>query len=509
MPLNVVIADDEYFIRRRIAKLIPWEKLGLTLVGEAENGEEVLSLLNSHSVDLLILDIKMPKLSGIEVADYVKKHTPHTHMIILSGYDDFQYAQSALRSGVKEYLLKPVQREELLQAVQPCISSIQTNSDIHHRLQLYEQYELVHHLSCVRDSSSSYDEFCILYPEFQKFQYSIYCALYAEKSPLQNTKELSQKLSKANFTCIHSQESEYICILQIFVPEKESFQHIVSIFTNYIHSQEQFVYLYLDEVFPTNGGWAPYYQRSLHLITERYFSSESDLCMHYSCRGMQKFEDDVLVLRKNLIAALHGNEENALRQYMHKVFLSLKEKKSCDYLCIAITEIFTIYNLYFHIPEQLSQSISEFAALIIASEHSLDALESEAVFYGLQCIHKIETVPSDMAICRKITEYIEKHFRDPALSVSEIADTLGMTASYLGSIFKKVHHRSILQYLSDLRIETAKALLKQGELKITEIAEASGYSDVYYFSKKFKKTCGCSPKTYAGIKEGSRTITLN
>lgn len=500
MTLNVVIADDEYFIRKRIAKLIPWEDMGLTLVGEAENGEEVLALLTSYSVDLLILDIKMPKMSGIEVANFVKKYTPQTHMIILSGYDDFKYVQSALRAGSKEYLLKPVQQEDLLEAIRSCIHSIELHSDIHQRLQLFEQYEWAHQLSCVRDSSRSYDELCELYPEYGVFHYSVYCTLYAEESPFEKAHELSTQLINANFSCVHSQESENICILQIFVPEKECFQHIGSIFTNFIQNQEKFVYLYLDEIFPTHSNWAPYYQRSLHLITERYFSSSSDLCIRYSHHAVPVFQEEVLQLRKDLIAVLHGNEEIALRQYIHQVFLSVKEKKSCDFLCMIVTEIFTIYHLYFHVPEQITQSIADFAASILASEHSLDVLESEIVFYGLECIHKIETVPSDVAICRKITEYIDEHFRESTLSVSEIADTLGMTASYLGSVFKKVYHSSILQYLSDRRIDTAKTLLKQGDLKIAEIAEASGFSDVYYFSKKFKKACGCSPTTYAGRK---------
>lgn len=497
MPLNVVIADDEYFIRKRIIKLIPWEKLQLTLIGEAENGEEVLSLLTSHPVDLLLLDIKMPKLSGIEVAKYIHEHTPHTHIIILSGYDDFQYAQSAIRAGVKEYLLKPVQQEELLQAILSCISSIEIRSDIHHRLQLYEQYEWRHHLSTVRDGARSYEDFCTSYPEFTKYNYSIYSTMYAEKFPLQKARELSEQLYQANLVCVYSQESEYICSLQIFILEKEDVEQIDKLFSDFIQNQEHYVYLYLDEVFSTHDNWAAYYQRSLHLITERYFSTSPNLYIRYSHHTTPKFEEEVLLLRKELSAALHTNEEAVLRQYLKQVFQSLREKKSCNYLCLAITEIFTIYHLYFHIPEQLTQSVSDFAASILATEHSLDALEAEALFYGLECIQKIETVPSDVVVCRKIREYIEAHFCDPTLSVSEIAENLGMTASYLGSIFKKVHHCSILQYLSNLRIETAKKLLKDGDLKITEIAEASGYSDVYYFSKKFKKACGCSPKTYA------------
>ena len=103
MKINVIIADDEYFIRQRIKKIIPWEKLGLTFCGEAENGKQVLDLLENKPADILLLDIKMPQMDGIETARYITEHFPHIHMIILSGYNDFEYARSMLRYGGKEY----------------------------------------------------------------------------------------------------------------------------------------------------------------------------------------------------------------------------------------------------------------------------------------------------------------------------------------------------------------------------------------------------------------------
>ena len=112
MSLKLLIADDEYFIRQRIKKIIPWEKLNLTFAGEAENGQQVIDHLEKEPVDLLLLDIKMPQMNGIETARYIKEHFPSVHMLILSGYNDFEYARTAIRYGVKEYLLKPVAAEE-------------------------------------------------------------------------------------------------------------------------------------------------------------------------------------------------------------------------------------------------------------------------------------------------------------------------------------------------------------------------------------------------------------
>lgn len=162
-----------------------------------------------------------------------------------------------------------------------------------------------------------------------------------------------------------------------------------------------------------------------------------------------------------------------------------------------IHEIFVVYHVYFHIPENLAQPVTEFSASILDTEHSLENLKNEVLFYGLQCIQKMDAVPSDIALCRRVMEYIGNHYTDASLSVSQVAANFQLHPSYLGSVFKKVQHTSVLQYISDIRISAAQKLLKEGTMKISEVAETSGYSDVYYFSKKFKKACGCSPKEYA------------
>ena len=147
--------------------------------------------------------------------------------------------------------------------------------------------------------------------------------------------------------------------------------------------------------------------------------------------------------------------------------------------------------------KNLAQPVTEFSASILDTEHSLENLKNEVLFYGLQCIQKMEAVPSDIALCRRVMEYIGNHYTDASLSVSQVAANFQLHPSYLGSVFKKVQHTSVLQYISDIRISAAQKLLKEGTMKISEVAETSGYSDVYYFSKKFKKACGCSPKEYA------------
>ena len=335
------------------------------------------------------------------------------------------------------------------------------------------------------------------FPEFENLAYSIYCSVYVSEHTHDAVLQLVDRLRGQDFLCEYMQESEYIYMLQIFLSDKEKLLHIGSCFTDFIAQQNEYTFLYIENIFPVTTDWKPYYTRCLHLLTERYFSRESNLCISYSHPERPGFSEELLKMRKHFITVLHAQNRKDLLEYLETLFLSISQKKNSEYLSLVIHEIFVVYHVYFHIPENLAQPVTEFSASILDTEHSLENLKNEVLFYGLQCIQKMEAVPSDIALCRRIMEYIGNHYTDASLSVSQVAANFQLHPSYLGSVFKKVQHISVLQYISDIRISAAQKLLKEGTMKISEVAETSGYSDVYYFSKKFKKACGCSPKEYA------------
>ena len=128
MQLNVVIADDEYFIRKRLIKLIPWEELNLSLAGEAEDGLQVLELIENNRIDIILLDIEMPQMTGLDAARRLSTLSPHTKIIILSGFNEFTYAQDAIKCGDTDYLLKPVEAVTLIDTLSRCIASVNTHT---------------------------------------------------------------------------------------------------------------------------------------------------------------------------------------------------------------------------------------------------------------------------------------------------------------------------------------------------------------------------------------------
>lgn len=506
MSAGLIIADDEYFIRQRIKKIIPWETLDLEFAGEAENGKQVIGLLESTHADILLLDIKMPQMDGIETARHIKEHFPHIHIIILSGYNDFEYARSLLRYGVKEYLLKPVSPKELKEALSDCLASLEAEKHRELAVRSYQEYKKNTALEAVRTSSSDWADLCASYPEFSGYSFSFFCAFFLSENTDVTLSTLSDRLRCAGFLCHHRQVGDYIYILQVFLHSPEETDRAVSLLTDFSNSRQEFIYITVSAPFPASANWSAPYKLCTERLMDRYFKDRSCMEKAESPVSPSGTYEEIIALRKNFPTLLNSQDEAALRKYLDGLFCVLRKRKDAELLQMMVTEIFTVYHIYFSVPGNSSQGIRDLVSSILESEYSLDIVKEECISYGLQCIREISIAPSDTVLCNKVIEYIRQNYADTALSVSELAAHFQLHPTYLGSVFKRVQHTSLLQYISEVRIGEARKLLRETNLKISEIAEKTGFSDIYYFSKRFKKITGCSPKEYAlKKKEGDVT----
>ena len=136
--LKVFLVEDEVVMRKGIKNNIPWEKEGFVFVGEASDGELAYPLIKKTKPDILITDIKMPFMDGLELSSIVKKEMPNTKIIILSGYGEFDYAKQAISIGVTDYLLKPISSAKLLESIKEVAAVIEKEQE---QLKMMEQYE--------------------------------------------------------------------------------------------------------------------------------------------------------------------------------------------------------------------------------------------------------------------------------------------------------------------------------------------------------------------------------
>lgn len=497
MSINLLLADDEYFIRQRLKKIIPWTALNLNFVGEAENGQEVLDAFKKHTIDILILDIKMPKMTGIQAAEYIHTNYPMVKIIILSGYNDFEYARTAMHYGVTDYLLKPVDEISLKVSLEDCIKKINAANLQHMKMQKYYHYEKCTALANVQNGTLDIASLYSDYPEFKQITHSLYIGIYIFDETEETIHLFVNHLREARLQCEYSQETEYIYVVQIFFISGQTLQIADNILAEFAQNERQGFFLSAGNQFPLSENWQPHYKQLLDSLNQRYFSKGIHSVSMYEPPTESIYIAELPKIRQNVTLFLNNQDEQGFCSYVEELFDFLAIHQNSNYLYSLVMELFMTYHIYYHVPKNQSQNISEFISSILDEEYILENLKNTTVQYGLQCIKNADASPSDVALSKKLMTYIQEHYKVPDLTVAKLADVYQLNPSYMGTIFKKVNNLSILQYITNVRMEISKLLLESNQYKIAEIAEMVGYSDVFYFSKRFKKSYGCSPKDYA------------
>lgn len=497
MAIHVLIADDEFFIRQRIKKIIPWNDLGLDFAGEAENGLEVIHAIDSKPIDIIILDIKMPKMDGISVAEYIHNNYPATRMIILSGYNDFEYARSAIHYGVSDYLSKPVEESLLTSTLIECIHSLNEGKKREQQIKRYYHYELCAMLHHVLYGSAKQDELYIHYPFLKEMDQTLFLAVYITGNPDENILNFTHTFREFGYTCEYSQKSEYIYILQFFLREHETAEPIHTVLTSLLEESEGTLFFCFGDLIPIHADWLPAYKAVKIGLDTRYFATEFTLIPAYAPDCKQSFASELSKIRHKITLCLNNKNEKELTADIDELFEKIETKRDADYLHMILFELFMTFYISHQISGYSSTSITDLTASLLDEEYRLSELRNSTVSYGLQCIQHNASQPSDVALSRKLMNYVKNHYTEPDLSIARIAEEFSLNSSYLGTAFKKANNISILQYITNVRMEAALQLLKEDCYKISEIAEMIGYSDVFYFSKRFKTAYGYPPKDYA------------
>lgn len=495
MSLNLLIVDDEYFIRQRLKKVIPWKELNLSFAGEAENGQEALELIEKEAVDILLLDIKMPKISGIELAKYIHEQHRHIKIIILSGYNDFEYARSAIRYGVTDYLLKPIDQQSLQESLTNCIRRVNEQRKVEFKLRQLRERELTQVLYQYLNGHISYEETQKIYPDITSYPYAMLVGGFIYEEMPAAIIELITRLSTFGIKCHSFKETDFSNTLLLLFETAPNISSICTLLNNFAQECSTYVFLVYSPLLELHSHMEEEYKNVQYQLNARYFHMEPCVCPIPETSESTPLSEGTARIRQNLVRVLNSNETSQFHDFMDQIFDEIAERKQINYLTLILTEIFLTYNLHYEENIQFHHNMMDFINMILEEEYQLTNLEDTIISYGLQCMKNFVGSPSDISLSTKIISYIKEHYNEPELSVTEIAEFFQFNVSYLGSIFKKIEGCSILQYLTNVRLEAASQMLKNGA-KIIDAANENGYSDVFYFSKRFKKKYGCSPKEF-------------
>ena len=533
ITIRVVIADDEYKVCQLICQLIDWEALNMKLVGTASNGIEALKIVEEENPDLALTDIRMPGYDGMELLRRARKINPDMEFIVISGYSHFEYAQAAIQCGVCDYILKPINRDLLnttLQKVrQRCLEKRslriqvkQKAADVARlRKTFWNDMVLERSPKKIEEINQKY-HYHFENGIFQSFMIladvqgdsgidQIYESHVFELMPLKTLVYLQNYVQPFCLELETFCQNEKIYGIINYLPEKK--EKIREEFKNFIHS------LRLD--------LSAFEYLRFHLSTSNPFDTIEDLLKAYhQCEramGQRLLTEEDSFFEK-VPADAEYDEDTILKNFGQKIQqgLDLQRKdqikdavlelesmamerglNGCQIFALAqkayhlflLTSI-VFSDLHFKDREKLENEFNS-KAFLCGSEKQLFLFLTESCQKDLedacQWIDQEKIKPISQA-----KQYIREHYSE-ALNLDHVSSQVGFSPSYFSTMFRKETGKTFVEYLTDVRIEEAKKLLRESRITIELICNMVGSNDSKRFSKTFKRETGISPKEYRNL----------
>lgn len=519
---KVLLVDDEELARRAIACKLDWEALGFCVVGEAANGEEALELCEQLEPDVIMTDIKMPFMDGLTLCRRAKQLLPSVRVAIFSGFDEFEYAKEAIRLEVEEYILKPIDAEELAEVFRRIRTSldeeIAQSRDMERLRRYYEQSLPLMRQQLLTALLEGRMESHRIQGALQSYELDLaapgYCVASLRPRPAEQqsnpllTVSLRQMIGEILppalryenvslpdreiliFLLAQGQEVRTIISrlaplfpavqkrlgLGLSIGVSNQVEHIEQLALAYGEAQNALEYqalvesgqcIFIGDIEPVAadpGGWDT--QNVEAILRQIKVGSRQDL--------QQAVDEAVLHFKKR---------QPSLQQYQ---FFILN-------IAFELLKVIKAYRLQ---EEQqlgnalLEKSLSQFSSLDEMGHWLFEYCDT------IRSMIRTERKDSTKMLIEKAAAYIQNHYADSELSADNLSCQLNVSPAYFSTLFKKETGCGFVGYLTNLRMEKALEYLNTSDDKTYQIAEKIGYTDPNYFSYVFKKQFGVSPSKY-------------
>lgn len=528
---QVIFVDDEQIVREGMETRVPWESLGYQLVGTFSDGVEALEFLEHHPVDLVVSDISMPRMDGLALSKILVETYPEITIVLLTGYDDFEYAQEAIKHGVKELLLKPMNSQEFSQVLQRLTQDlIQTQKRKEEEELFREALETT--LPLLRERFLLSLILGYVTPEEAQRRQEFYRwkdrgAAYAIilihflKNQISSdmhrirVKQLLEQATQGEADVVLDRNEDLILLVQL---EKTSLevqtqklreigQHLLQqINSLQTHSQQE-------TDIPVCLGIGPPVQQ-LRLLPQTYSQAKTTLdrliilglpgilAWHEVTKQRALSAEEFHSLVRTLLKQLKEEKSPTVMETLNQVFNYLEEsgvsRVELEGYTLRLQFIFLDF-----LEELDSSEDSNHQQLLstLSRPNSFETiLESKEFFKEvIQAIDQIIQVGRNSQVhsrIQKAKDLINQRYKDKRFSLQDMCDELFLSVSQFSALFKTGTGKTFVEYLTETRINQAKILLKTTDKKNFEIAEEIGYEDPRYFSLIFKKLTGQTPGEY-------------
>ncbi|ERI94563.1 response regulator receiver domain protein [Clostridiales bacterium oral taxon 876 str. F0540] len=388
---NLVIADDEKNIREGLSRFIDWKELGFNVVMKCEDGDEVIDYINAMSVDVVLCDIRMSRKSGLDVAKYIFENSLNIKVILMSGYQEFEYAKKALEYNVVSYIVKPIELEEIKNKFTKVKNDFDREKNIKEKLQHEKQKSIEPKEIILKKEGEIYKD--------------VYELLEETRVEAENSKS-----AQYNYKALIEQQSHLI---------------------------EQFLEFNKTSIYNT-------------------FKDISGKIVNIPFEFGLKFLDNTLVILIDKIASSY-------------VGLTIKEELKAEIKNIKNAENYSIGLQFFE----------------------------DWINKAVNAIEENNNSNTELII-KRANKYIEENYMDD-LTLEKVAEVVFISPVYLSKVYKKKMGINFIDYITKIRIERAKELLSNKNLKVYEISNLVGYKNLKYFYKVFKNYTGYTPNSYREI----------
>ncbi|WP_127588882.1 response regulator transcription factor [Paenibacillus koleovorans] len=508
--MNLLIVDDEKITRDTLWNFIPWRELGIKRIESARNGLEAIQTLSNFLPDILLTDIRMPRMNGIELAQHIRNLLPVCPIIFMSGYSDKTYLLSAIRLSASSYIEKPIQLEEVEKEVNKAIDICRTyrQSSL-----LSLKQELVMEI-LKPDIDFNHPRLLLLLKHFNLSpSHSCLAVLVfinlpdnknsAERSAIQN--EILESIALMNDVFPMTLESDKIALaiyrtdMSGAKDDEARTQFLRHLSTQISASHPCTVSFIIGRYSATTTTFHDSLNFALESVPMHFILGYGSIVDGNVIRG-DTFKLEPFFY-KHFKAFIHKSRSEEITKFIRDITTAISNYPR--------TDMNTVKNIYFHLLLALYQDTS--------SEHSSD---TESVWEGNYFWHDIdefctledladyvvtvanERLAEPISPAAKhgsislIMQYIHEHYEDEKLSVSVLAKHAYLRHTYLCFLFKKQTGKTVYEYITEYRIKKAIELMKNDTLKLIDIAVAVGFTDANRFGRYFKRYVGVTPSEY-------------
>lgn len=534
--LRVLLVDDEMIVRYGIKSMINWEEIGLTIIGDASNGEEALKLYHLHNPEIVITDIKMPIMDGIELIQAIRKINEETKIIILSCYEEFAYAKEAIRLGASEYLIKsdmmPKDLESSLMKakdslmseieksnlVEEIIAKSQKNVDMkkgqffrdlasgaigHKEMieEMIDQLDLHHLKNSIIGLQVSIDYYEKLTASLNE------CAIKEMNRALEEEiEQILYKCEKCSGEIFSDNNGEVNLLLTSTHDhsDKELYDRAYGIGEKILSQTKKklryTVTVGISNIFQSLSAVKEIYSQVQAACKYKLFNGCNKIILYSTLISTEPPQKPIKINFNIIHDFIYFNKHKELKQFFNDIFNEIDQSKDCERVHLISLELVLLLNNIYAELENDQQKIMQKKKEYYDQIKYLETIEEfktwfiqafEGIMHSFRSSYNSDNI--DKAI-----KFIQENYTQK-ITLQMMSDYLYLSKNYFVNLFKSETGESFVEYLTKYRIEKAKELLKDHKLKTSDVGAMVGIEDYRYFSKVFKKTAGMTPREYKEI----------